>query len=170
MQAAFVRLPRTQAGWADGVRATRMCHGPTHHTSPRDPRGAWGRSGSLASPSQSSLVSSVRDFSGAPLRQAQPLDRSVRAAGFGRRKVGEAWRREGEGGGRRAEGRERRVPRQIQQMASHLPSPKCRARARGSTAAPPPPNSWGSAVFGATSSLTRGLSHQAAASLSPIFL
>lgn len=40
----------------------------------------------------------------APPRKAQPLDRSVRAAGFGRRKVGEAWRSQGEGGGRRAEG------------------------------------------------------------------
>lgn len=38
----------------------------------------------------------------APLRKAQPLDRSVRAAGFGRRKVGEAWR--SLGGGRREEG------------------------------------------------------------------
>lgn len=103
MQAALVPLQRAQAGWADGVRATRICHRPTHHTSPRDPRGAWGRNGPLASPSQSSPASSVGDFSGAPLRKAQPLDRSVLAAGFGRRKVGEARRREGEGGGRREE-------------------------------------------------------------------
>lgn len=64
----------------------------------------------------------------APPRKAQPLNRSVRAAGFGRRKVGEAWR--SQGGGRRAEGEGRRVPRRIWQMASLLPSPKCRAGVR----------------------------------------
>lgn len=69
---------------------------------------------------------------------------------------GGRWEKPGgtRGGGQREEGRGRRDPRRIWQMASLLPSPKCRAGARGSAAAPLPPNSWGSAVFGAISSLT----------------
>lgn len=59
----------------------------------------------------------------------------------------------GTGGGRKAEERERRVPRQIWQMVSRLPSLKRRPGARGNAAAPLPPNSRGSRLFRFTSSL-----------------
>lgn len=96
------------------------------HTRLRDPGGSWGRSGPRTPPSQSSWASFLGDFSGAPEKSS-----AIGQVGAG------CWFREEEGGrsleepGGREEGGGRRVPRRIWQMASLLPSPKCRAGARG---------------------------------------
>lgn len=124
-------------------------------TGPRDPPGSVGPQCSSACPQPVFLGFVCGRLFWQPPRKAQPLDRSVPAASFGRGKVEEARRRVGEGGGRR---KREEVPRRIWQMASRLPSLKWRAGVRGSAVAPRPPNSWSSPVLGATSSLAHGSS------------
>lgn len=103
MQAAFTPQRRERARRVDGVQAIRICYSPAY------PSSGSGRLVGPQWPSDSPQPVFLGFICGRLFwRPREKLshwtDRSVRAAGFGRRKVGEAWRSQGEGGGRREKG------------------------------------------------------------------
>lgn len=137
----------------------RLGSATTPCTSTRDPRGAWGPqwfSGFPQSVFPGFICGRLFWRPHPDRRKAQPLDRSVPNAGFGRRKVGEAWRREEEGGGRREERggfrrRSSKWPAAFPPQSVELERGRARRRLRHQTpGAPrcsePPPSSPGEAL------------------------